>query len=254
MESASPVFSGVGVALITVFGEGGELRPEESAAHAGQLVEEGVRAVVVAGTTGEAMTLEPEERTRLLRAVRGAVGGRVPVIAGTGAPSARQAVALSRRAAEDGADAVLALSPPGAADPRAYYEQIAAAIELPLLGYHFPQVSPPGVPLGGLGGLPIDGLKDSSGEAERLVLEAEEVPVGLYVGQHSLLLLAGAIGCSGAILGLANVDVAGCARAWEGDAEAQRRLVADHTDLATIPALKRRVSSLRGTDPAARIG
>ncbi len=254
MASAPPVFTGVGVALITVFDRDGGLRAEETAAHAARLVDEGVRAVVVAGTTGEAMSLDQDERSALLREVRAEVGGLVPVIAGTGAPSARQAVALSRRAAADGADAVLALTPPGVEDPSGYYEQLAASIDVPLLAYHYPKVSAPGVPIERLGELPVDGLKDSSGDPERLVREVGAFPGRVYTGQHSLLLLAGAIGCAGAILALANVDVEGCAKALRGDPEAQRRVVCDHLELGSVAALKRRIAAVSGIDPAVRIG
>jgi 4-hydroxy-tetrahydrodipicolinate synthase len=254
VASAPPVFTGVGVALITVFDPDRGLRARETAVHAARLVGEGVRAVLVAGTTGEAMSLDADERSLLLKEVREEVGGRVPVIAGTGAPSARQAVALSRRAAADGADAVLALTPLSVEDPRGYYEQIAASVEVPLLAYHYPKVSAPGVPIDLLGELPVAGLKDSSGDPERLVREVGAFPAGLYTGQHSLLLLAGAIGCSGAILALANVDVEGCARALQGDAEAQRRVVCDHLELGSIAALKRRIAAVSGIDAAVRIG
>jgi 4-hydroxy-tetrahydrodipicolinate synthase len=254
MVGRPPVFTGIGVALITVFTQNGDLNSEATAAHAAWLVDEGVRAVVIAGTTGEAMTLDPDERSRLLKDVGGAVRGRVPLIAGTGAPSARQASWLSRRAAADGADAVLALSPPGVPDPRAYYEQIAASIDIPLLAYHYPQVSAPGVPIDALSDLPVDGLKDSSGDAERLILQTSDAPAGLYTGQHSLLLLAGRIGCSGAILALANLDVQSCERAWQGDPDAQCRVVSDHSDVRSIAALKDQISALRGTNPTTRLG
>ena len=103
---AQPLFSGVGVALVTLFEEDGCLDADATAAHAARLVALGVRAVVVAGTTGEASALSPEERRELLGAVRKAVppGTGIPVIAGTGAPSARQAAALTRDAREGGAD------------------------------------------------------------------------------------------------------------------------------------------------------
>lgn len=254
MVDKPPIFSGVGVALITLFSSAGDLDAGATAAHAARLVEEGVRAIVVAGTTGEAGTLDPDERSRLLEEVGTATEGRVPLIAGTGAPSARQAVELSQRADADGADAVLALSPPGIADPKHYYEQIEASIDIPLLAYHYPQVSPPGLPVEALRDLPVDGLKDSSGDAERLIREMDEFPANLYTGQHSLLLLAGGIGCSGAILALANLDVEGCTRAWQGDPEAQRRVVSKHGDVRSIAALKRKISALRGTNPATRLG
>lgn len=209
---------------------------------------------MVAGTTGEAASLEPEERIELLDAVRGEVGDAAPVIAGTGAPSARQAARLSREAAARGADALLVLSPPASTDPRPYYAEVAEAVDVPVLAYHFPQVSPPGIPLEYLSELPVDGLKDSSGDAQRLILASAELAPGLYTGQHALLHLASRIGCSGAILGVANVDLARCLRAWEGDGVAQREVVTENLGLERIAALKRRLAEQSSTSPVVRLG
>ena len=125
------LFTGVGVALVTIFGEDLELDAPATSDLASQLVELGVKAVVVGGTTGEASSLDPEERTELLVAVRKAIpeGSGVPVIAGTGAPSSRQAVRYTQAARDGGADAVLALSPPGAAEPQRYYDGSGRAAE-----------------------------------------------------------------------------------------------------------------------------
>lgn len=250
-----PVFSGVGVALVTLFDDEGEIDAPATADHAARLVEAGVSAVVVAGTTGEAATLDGEERSDLLLAVRSAVDGRVPVLAGTGAPSARQAVLLSKRAGDDGADGLLVLSPPGVTDPRPYYERITAAVQVPVLAYHFPAVSTPGVPVDVLRQLPVAGIKDSSGDAERLILEADELATGLYAGSPALIHLAGAIGCSGVILALANVDPEGCQRAWDGDGTVQRELINGHRAqaLAGIGGLKRALCALHGTSPVTRV-
>ena len=76
-------FRGVGVALLTLFDDDLEVDVPATAAHAARLVELGVQAVVVAGSTGEAGALEPHERAALVGAVRQAVD--VPVRAGTGA-------------------------------------------------------------------------------------------------------------------------------------------------------------------------
>jgi 4-hydroxy-tetrahydrodipicolinate synthase len=250
------VFSGVGVALVTLFDGEGEIDAPATADHAARLVEAGVAAVVVAGSTGEAATLDAEERSDLLIAVRSAVDGRVPVIAGTGAASARQAVVLSRRAEGDGADGLLVLSPAGVADPRPYYERVASAVDVPVLAYHYPKVSSPGVPVDVLRQLPVAGIKDSSGDAQRLLLEADEMATGVYTGHASLIHLAGATGCSGAILALANVDPQGCVRAWEGDGTVQRELINGHRSnaLSGIPGLKRALCALHGTSPVTRVG
>lgn len=254
--AAAPPFTGIGVALVTLFDEEGEIDAPATADHAARLVEGGVQAILVAGTTGEAATLDADERSDLLIAVRYAVDGRVPVLAGTGAPSARQAVVLSRRAEADGADALLVLSPSNVADPRPYYERVTAAVGLPVLAYHMPKASLPGVPVDVLGQLPVAGIKDSSGDAERLILEADELSHGVYTGHPTLVHLAGAIGCSGAILALANVDPEGCARAWDGDGTVQRELINGHRAqaLAGIAGLKRTLCALHGTSPTTRVG
>jgi dihydrodipicolinate synthase/N-acetylneuraminate lyase len=186
-----------------------------------------VQAVVVNGSTGEASTLDRDERTALVAAVKEAVG--VPVIAGTGAPSSRQAAALSLDALGAGADGLLVLSPPGAADPRPYYAAVRAAVgEAPVLGYHYPTVSAPGIAVDQLAGLPIDGCKDSTGDADRLLAELQAFDRPLYVGSSALLSFAGPLGVPGAILGLANVEPEGCVAAFSGDAQAQRALAGAH--------------------------
>jgi 4-hydroxy-tetrahydrodipicolinate synthase len=249
-------YAGVGVALVTLFDEDGGLDAPATADHAARLVDEGARGLVVAGSTGEAATLEAAERVELLEAVRGAVGGRVPVLAGTGAASARQAVAQSRRAADVGADALLVLSPPRTDDPRPYYDAVVGAVDVPVLAYHFPGASAPGIPVDVVAELPVAGMKDSTGDPTRLAVELDAMPVGLYVGSPALLLQAGAMGASGAVLALANLDLAGCVRAWEGDGDCQRELVSGHRSgaLSGIAGLKRVLAARHGTSPVTRVG
>jgi 4-hydroxy-tetrahydrodipicolinate synthase len=71
-------------------------------------------------------------------------------------------------------------------------------------------------------------VKDSSGDANRLLATLEGFDRPLYTGSSAVLSLAGPIGCTGAILGLANVAPEGCVAAFAGDAQAQRALAADH--------------------------
>lgn len=227
-----PVFDGVGVALVTLFDDTGALDATGTGALAACLTDLGVRAVVVAGSTGEAATLERDERVRLIDAVRTQLGATVPLLAGTGAPSARQAAALTSDAVEHGVDAVLVLSPPRSLDLPGYYGAVAkAAAGTPVLAYHFPAVSTPGIPVETLAELPVAGIKDSSGEPARLLaeLDALEPTAGsLYTGSSSILSFAGPIGCTGAILSLANVEPERCVDAFAGDPDAQRALFAGH--------------------------
>ena len=225
---AGPVFTGVGVALVTLFRDDGEVDAAATAGHAARLVDLGVQAVVVAGSTGEAASLSLADRSALLQAVRKAVT-TVPVIAGTGGASTRQAVAFTAAACVDGADAVLALSPPGSADVRPYYDTLAkTAGDVPLLAYHYPAVSPPGFPIDVLLDLPVEGCKDSSGSPDRLLDTRDTWDGALYVGSSALLSMAGPLGCAGAILALANAEPERCLQAFEGDAIAQLALAGPH--------------------------
>jgi 4-hydroxy-tetrahydrodipicolinate synthase len=251
------LFTGIGVALVTVFRENGDLDAAATAGLAAGLVDLGVRGVVVCGTTGEAMTLEAHERVELVAATRAAVPQNVPVIAGTGAASGRQAAGLTASAFDAGADAVLVLSPPGVADPRHYYDAVAkAAADRPVLAYHFPLASGPGIPVELLPQLPVAGVKDSSGDPERLLLELEIFGGDVYVGSAAMLMMAGAVGATGTVLSLANVDPEGCARAFAGDAAAQRGLLRAHLATARdFPAgLKALVAERFGVSPAVRLG
>jgi 4-hydroxy-tetrahydrodipicolinate synthase len=227
MATSAP-FTGVGVALATLFDDDGGLEAKATAAHAAALVDLGVRAVVVAGSTGEATALTADERSILLAEVRAAVP-EVPVLAGTGAAYGRAAAELTRRARDEGADGVLVLAPPRVEDTRPYYAQVAeAAGDLPLLAYHYPAVAPPGIALEHLDELPITGLKDSTGDPDRLLAELGTFQGALYVGSSALLALAGPMGVAGAILALANVDPERCSAAFGGDPLAQRELGPAH--------------------------
>ena len=178
------------------------------------------------------------------------------LVAGTGAPSVRQAAALTREARQAGADAVLALCPPRNNDPRPYYEAVAeAAGDLPSLAYHFPQTAPPGIPVEALPDLPIQGMKDSSGDPERLLAELAVFPHPLYVGASSILLMAGSLGLPGAILAVANVDPEHAIAAFAGDPAAQQALFAAHKRVKqAFPfGLKQAMADRFGTSPATRL-
>jgi len=251
-----PVFRGVGVALLTFFDDDGRLDATGTAAFADRLVERGIEAIVVAGTTGEASKLERSERTDLLDAVVDTVRGRVPVVAGTGAATADVAETLTTDAVAHGADAVLVLSPPDGVDLNAYYSRVArAAGDTPVLAYHYPAVSPPGIPVALLPDLPVVGLKDSSGDPERLLRELDALDDrALYTGSSALLSFAGPLGCAGAILGLANLEPELCIKAYGGDADAQRALLPSHLAAKTeFPrGLKQAVAEVEGLTAVCR--
>jgi 4-hydroxy-tetrahydrodipicolinate synthase len=252
----APLFSGVGVALVTLFDADGEVDPASTGKLAADLAGQGVAAVLVNGTTGEAGTLTGAERTALIEAVRAALPATVPVIAGTGAPSLRQAAGLTRAAVAAGADALLAWCPPRCGDLDGYFSQIReSAAGRPVLAYHNPFISCAEIPVGSLDTLPVAGLKDSSGSPDRLLDELARYPGDTYVGSAAFLALAGPMGTAGALLALANLAPEACIRAWGGDAAAQRDLAAQHLAVrAGGPArLKLMLAGADGTSPVSRI-
>ncbi|MBL39332.1 MAG: 4-hydroxy-tetrahydrodipicolinate synthase [Xanthomonadales bacterium] len=131
------------VALVTPFEAGGE-RIDRAAWR--RLVEwhieAGTDGIVVAGTTGESAALDAGERDWLLESALETAAGRCTVLAGTGAPSTAAAVALSRRAAQLGADAVLVVAPYYNRPPQrglvAHYLAIADSVEAPVILYNVP--------------------------------------------------------------------------------------------------------------------
>jgi len=158
---------------------------------------------------------------------------------------------------DHGADGLLVLSPPGAGDLRGYYEAVAAvAGETPVLAYHFPRTSPPGIPVELLPELPVQGVKDSSGDPDRLLAELTGYSGWLYTGSSALLAFAGPLGCQGAILALANAEPERCVAAFAGDTDAQLALaeahVAAHRDFPR--GLKALVADRFGTSRVARLG
>ena len=256
-ESNPPIlFSGVAVALVTLFGADGDIDAGSTGKLAASLAGRGVAAVLVNGTTGEAGTLTGEERTALIEAVRAAVPAAVPVIAGTGAPSLRQASGLTRAAVTAGADAMLTWCPPRCADLAGYFSAIReAAAGRPVLAYHNPFLSCAEIPVDSLATLPVAGIKDSSGSPDRLLDELTRYPGDTYVGSAAFLALAGPMGTTGALLALANLAPEACIRAWGGDAAAQRDLAAQHLAVrGGGPArLKLMLAGAEGTSPVSRI-
>ncbi|UVL85399.1 4-hydroxy-tetrahydrodipicolinate synthase [Pseudomonas sp. B21-028] len=105
-------------------------------------LENGTHAIVAVGTTGESATLDVNEHIEVIRAVVKQVNGRIPVIAGTGANSTREAVELTRNAKEAGADACLLVVPyynrPTQEGLYQHFKHIAEAVDIPQILYNVP--------------------------------------------------------------------------------------------------------------------
>jgi dihydrodipicolinate synthase/N-acetylneuraminate lyase len=253
---ADALWTGPAVALVTLFDDDGGVAVEETATHAARIVEAGIRAVLVAGSTGEAGALTDAERVELVSAVRAACPG-VPVVAGASADWRGQAAARTATVIAAGADAVL-VAPPRQGAIEDYFAEVAhAAAGAPVLAYHYPGVAGGEVPVDALAKLPVTGIKDSTGMAGRLAEELDlDWPGAIYTGSASLLGYAGWLGAAGAIVAAANVVPRECLAAWNGDAPAQREVLrVERSYRAIFPAgIKAAVAARFGTLTGRRLG
>lgn len=164
------------VALVTPMEEDGSL--DVAGLH--ELVEyhigQGTDAIVAVGTTGESATLDEEEHCEVIRLVVAAVAGRVPVIAGTGANSTREAINLTSRAKELGVDACLLVTPyynkPTQDGLYLHHKAIAEAVAIPQILYNVPgRTACDMLPATAarLSAIPnIVGIKEATGNLDRL--------------------------------------------------------------------------------------
>ena len=133
-------------------------------------------AIVSMGTTGESATLDMEEHCEVMRRTVEMVAGRIPVIAGTGANSTSEAIALTRCAKEGGADACLLVTPyynkPTQEGLYLHHRKIAETVDIPQILYNVPgrtacDMLPETVAR--LADVPnIIGIKDATGDLNRL--------------------------------------------------------------------------------------
>lgn len=134
--------SGSITALATPFAPDGAVDTDAFARLIDAQLAGGTSAVVVAGSTGEAAALEDSEYRALLAFAVHRIGGRVPVLAGTGASATARTVALTRLAADIGADAALVVTPPYVRPTQgglmAHFRAVADDCGIPVVLYNVP--------------------------------------------------------------------------------------------------------------------
>lgn len=148
------------------------------------LIDRGVNAALIAGTTGEYYAQTPDERRALMKLAREVIGGRIPLIVGTGAIRTEESIAYAQAARDCGADAILIATPPYASPTGREIALHALAIDraagLPVLLYNYPgrmSVNMDEETLDRLGRSPnIKAIKESSGDPNRLHMLARDYP------------------------------------------------------------------------------
>jgi len=229
------MFSGCLVALITPFKEG-----EVDYAKLRELVdwhvEQGTDGLVPCGTTGESPTLSFEEHEKVIVTVVEQVGGRIPVVAGTGSNNTAEALRLTRFAKEAGADGALMITPyynkPTQEGMYRHFQAVAEEVDIPLVLYNVPgrtgvNLAPETVAR--LAEAPnIVAVKEASGSLDQASAIASLCDITILSGDDSLTLPLLSVGCAGVISVVGNIvprDMKAMIEAFQGGhLERARRL------------------------------
>jgi len=201
-------------------------------------LQEGTNAIVAVGTTGESATLSVDEHLVVIRQVVKQVGGRIPVIAGTGANSTREAIELTESAKTAGVDACLLVVPyynkPTQEGLYQHFKQIAQAVDIPQILYNVPgrtacDLLPETVArLSVISN--IIGIKEATGDLERgkAILASAEEGFLLYSGDDATAAELMLLGAKGNISVTANIAPRAmselCAAAIAGEADKARAI------------------------------
>jgi 4-hydroxy-tetrahydrodipicolinate synthase len=176
----------------------------------------GVHAVFVLGTNSEFYALDEREKQQVIACAVEHVNGRVPVWAGTGAETTREAVRLTRMAEKEGASGVSVITPyfvmPNQQEIHDHYKRIAESTSLPIMLYNNPSTCG-GLTIGvdtvaKLARVPnIRGVKDSSGDLQNTVEYMRVVPpeFSVMMGRDTLIFSALVMGARGAVPATGNI-------------------------------------------------
>ncbi|WP_129115181.1 4-hydroxy-tetrahydrodipicolinate synthase [Halegenticoccus tardaugens] len=270
MTTTGTTFEGVYPAMTTPFTPEGEIDFEQLRDDARRLEAAGVDGLVPVGSTGESATLTHDEHVEVIEAVAGAVTD-VPVIAGSGSNNTAEALELSRRSADAGADGLLLISPyynkPEPAGMLDHYRTIADAIDLPQIVYNVPSRTGRNMAVDTVVALAdhenVAGYKAASGDLNQIseiVERTRDRDFDVLSGDDGLTLPVLSVGGVGTISVVANVEPErACAlvgAALEDDYERARRIhhelgpLVRHLFVETNPIPVKEAMELRGYGPA----
>ncbi len=217
---------GILTALATPFGADGELDEATLRKVVDRSIDGGVHGVVACGSTGEFTALSSDERRRIVEIVVDQAGGRVPVIAQTGATSTAEAIRLSRHAESVGADVVMTIAPYyeplSLEETTKYLRDVAGSISVPVMLYNIPMATGVDLQPETVGALArevenIRYVKNTTvdmAQSAALIHHYGDV-VSTFVGWDSLLLASLVEGAAGVMAGTGNIVPAELVAVWD---------------------------------------
>ena len=206
------MFDGLTVAMVTPF-RGGAVDHEATGRLIEFMIDGGVEALVISGSTGEAATCTVEERRALWRFAKEHVRGRVPLVAGTGTNNTAESITLTRMAEELGLDGAMIVTPyynkPTPKGQIAHFTAVAKSTTLPLILYNVPgRTGTNTLPetFEQLQDLPnVAAIKEASGSVDQASAVRARCRCTLLSGDDSLTLPMMAVGAAGVISVAGNV-------------------------------------------------
>ncbi len=208
------MFKGAFTALVTPFSDG-QIDTQALRDHVDFQIEKGIDGLVPCGTTGEASTLSHDEHIEVVRITVEHAAGRVPVIAGSGSNSTAEALELTKRVKETGANAGLMITPyynkPTQEGLFQHFSTIAEKVDIPIILYNVPgrtgiNMLPDTVAR--LAAVPnIVGLKDAAADLKQTSYTRQLVPDDFVIlsGEDTLVYPLMAVGASGVISVTSNI-------------------------------------------------
>ena len=234
----NPIFKGAATAIVTPFDKDG-VNFEKLAELLEFQVKEGIDAIVICGTTGEASTMPDEEHVATVKFTVEKIKKRVPVIAGAGSNDTHHAVELSKKLEAVGADALLTVSPYYNKTTQrglvAHFNACANAVKLPFILYNVPSRTALNIAPSTLGELSktenIVGVKECNLEQVPEVVNSSEKDFAIYAGDDGIVLPLMGWGGLGVISVMSNIiphDTRElCAKYFAGDIAGARAIALD---------------------------
>lgn len=202
-------FGQVLTAMVTPFDQNGDVDFNATRTLVNYLIENGTDGLVVAGTTGESPTLSTEEKVEFFKFVVDVVGGRIPVIAGTGSNNTRASISLTKQAEATGVDGIMLVAPyynkPSQEGMYQHFKAIAESTSLPVMLYNIPGRSVVNVSVETivrLSQIPnIVAIKEANGNLDAMAEVISQTPSDftLYSGDDGLTLPVLGIGGAGIV-------------------------------------------------------
>lgn len=233
------IFEGAGVALITPFTAEGDVNYPKLEELIEEQIAGGTDAIISCGTTGESSTMSHAEHLDVVRFTCKVVNKRIPVIAGTGSNSTREAIYLSQEAEKVGADGLLIVTPYYNKATQGglikHYTMIAESVNIPILLYHIPGrtgvTMKPETIVELCREVPnIVGVKEASGNFSTIakIMNLADGCIDLYSGNDDQIVPLLALGGKGVISVLSNVAPAQtheiCASYFRGEVQKSCRM------------------------------